>query len=147
MQQEQTKIVCIKSVKILDIVVNDFRTNYIPDKEITLDEVMLGWRGRLRFRVYNRVKITKYGILVRIVCESSAVYVCNLQIYDGVLYYVTSSKNSPNSRTSFLDFMSGITENLIHTSDAVSSPSSSCDESQRSSRTPTPTPTKRPPKK
>ena len=42
--------------------------------------------------------------------------------------------------------MSDITENLIHTSDAVSSPSSSSDESQGLSRTPTPTPTKRSPK-
>ena len=44
--------------------------------------------------------------------------------------------------------MSDITENLIHTSDAVSSPSSSSssDKSQGSSRTPTPTPTKRAPK-
>jgi len=39
--------------------------------------------------------------------------------------------------------MSDITENLIHTSDAVSSPLSSSDESKGSSRTPTPTPTKR----
>jgi len=60
--------------------------------------------------------------------------------------YVTFSKNNPNSRKSFLDFMSDITENLIHTSDAVSSPSSSSDESQGSSRTPTPTPRKRAPK-
>ena len=61
--------------------------------------------------------------------------------------YVTFSKNNPNSRKSFLDFMSDITENLIHTSDAVSSPpSSSSDESQGSSRTPTPTPPKRAPK-
>ena len=44
---------------------------------------MLGWRGRLRFRVYNPSKITKYGILVRMVCESSTGYICNLQIYDG----------------------------------------------------------------
>ena len=44
---------------------------------------MLGWRGRLRFRVYNPGKITKYGILVRMVCESSTGYICNLQIYDG----------------------------------------------------------------
>ena len=57
--------------------------------------------------------------------------------------YVTFSKDNPNSRISFLDFMSDITENLIHTSDAVSSPSSTSDESQGSSRTPTPTPPKR----
>ena len=60
--------------------------------------------------------------------------------------YVTFSKNNRNSRKSFLDFTSDITENLIHTSDAVSSPSSSSDESQGSSRTPTPTPKKHAPK-
>ena len=48
------------------------------------------------------------------VCESSTGYICNLQIYDGMLHYVTFSKNNPNSRKSFLDFMSDITENLIH---------------------------------
>jgi len=32
---------------VLDIAVNMFRTNYIPDREISLDEGMLGWRGRL----------------------------------------------------------------------------------------------------
>ena len=67
---------------ILDVV-NNFRTNYIPDREISLDEGMLGWRGCLRFRVYNSGKITKYGILVQMVCESSTDYICNLQIYDG----------------------------------------------------------------
>jgi len=61
--------------------------------------------------------------------------------------YVTFSKNNPNSHKSFLYFMSDITENLIDASDAVSSPSSSFDESQGSSKTPTPTPPKRAPKK
>ena len=42
--------------------------------------------------------------------------------------------------------MSDIAENLIHTSDAVLSPSSSSDESQGSSITPTPTPPERAPK-
>ena len=65
---------------ILDIVVNNFRTNYIPDRDISLDEGMLAWRGHLRFRVYNPGKITTYGILVRMVCESSTGYICNLQI-------------------------------------------------------------------
>ena len=60
--------------------------------------------------------------------------------------YVTFSKDNPNSRISFLDFMSDITENLIHTSNAVSSPSSTSDELQGSSRTPTPTPPKCAPK-
>ena len=72
-----------KICTILDTAVNNFRTNYIPDTEISLDEGMLGWRGRLRFCVYNSSKIAMYGILVRMVCESSIGYICNLQIYDG----------------------------------------------------------------
>jgi len=68
---------------ILDTVVNNFRTNYIPDKEISLDEGMLGWQGCLQFHVYNGGKITKYGTLVWMICESSTGYICNLQIYDG----------------------------------------------------------------
>jgi len=60
--------------------------------------------------------------------------------------YVTVSKNNPNSCKSFLDFMSDIKENLIHTSDAVTSPSLSSDQPQGLSRTPTPTPTKHTPK-
>ena len=59
-----------KICTILDIVITNFRTNYIPDREISLDEGMLGWWGRLRFRVYNPGRITKYGILVGMVCES-----------------------------------------------------------------------------
>jgi hypothetical protein len=60
--------------------------------------------------------------------------------------YVTFSKNNPNYCKSFVDFTSDITENMIRTSDAVSSPSLSSDELQGSSRTPTPTPRKRAPK-
>jgi len=72
-----------KICTILDIVVNKFRTNYITDKEISPDEIMLSWQDHLQFRVYNRSKIKKYGILVGWVCESSTGYICNLQIYDG----------------------------------------------------------------
>ena len=68
---------------ILDIIINKFRTNYIPDREISLDDGILGWQGRLQFCVYSPCKITKYLILVRMVCESSTGYICALQIYDG----------------------------------------------------------------
>jgi len=72
-----------KILTILDIVVNNFRTNYIPGRKISLDEGMLGWRGRLRFCVYNPSRITEYVTLVRMICESSIGYICNLEIYDG----------------------------------------------------------------
>jgi hypothetical protein len=62
-----------------------------------------------------------------------------------MLYF---KKSNPNSHTSFLDYLVDVIENLIHTREDVSTPSSSSsdDESQDSSRTPTPTPPKRAPK-
>ncbi|KOC69179.1 hypothetical protein WH47_07630, partial [Habropoda laboriosa] len=38
-------------------------------------------RGRLSFRTYNPAKITKYGILVRMVCEGTTGYICNFDVY------------------------------------------------------------------
>lgn len=42
-----------------------FQTVYKPVKELSLDESIIPWRGRLSFRTYNPAKIIKYGILVR----------------------------------------------------------------------------------
>jgi hypothetical protein len=60
--------------------------------------------------------------------------------------YVVFTKSNPNSDKSFLDYLVDVSENLTHTTEDVSTPSSSSDESQDSSRTPTPTPPKRAPK-
>jgi hypothetical protein len=61
--------------------------------------------------------------------------------------YVVFTISNPNSHKSFLDYLVDVSENLIHTTEDVSTPSSSSsDESQDSSRTPTPTPPKRAPR-
>ena len=44
---------------------------------------MIPWRGRLRIRTYNPGKLTKYGLLVRMVTESTSAYILNLEIYAG----------------------------------------------------------------
>jgi hypothetical protein len=42
---------------------------------------MIPWRSRLKFRTYSTGKITKYGVLVRMVCEVVSGYICNMEIY------------------------------------------------------------------
>jgi hypothetical protein len=42
---------------------------------------MIPWWGRLKFRTYNPDKITKYGMLVRMVCEVVSGYICNMELY------------------------------------------------------------------
>jgi len=58
-----------------------FRSVYSPKQEVSLDESMIPWRGRLKFRTYNPGKITKYGVLVRMVCEAVSGYIGNMEIY------------------------------------------------------------------
>jgi hypothetical protein len=41
---------------------------------------VISWRGRLRIRRYNPGKLTKYGLLVRVVTESTSGYIGNIEI-------------------------------------------------------------------
>ena len=66
---------------ILDYLSPKFLNVYKPKQQLSLDESIIPWRGRLAFRVYNPGKIIKYGILVRMVCEATSGYICNMQIY------------------------------------------------------------------
>jgi len=43
---------------------------YSPKQELPLVKAMTPWRGRLKFWMYNPEKITKYEVLVRMVCEA-----------------------------------------------------------------------------
>jgi len=61
--------------------VQKFRSVYSPKQELSRDEALIPWRGCLKFRTYNPGKITKYGVLVRMVCEAVSGYICNMEIY------------------------------------------------------------------
>lgn len=60
-----------------------FKTVYTPHQNLSLDEAMIAWRGKLKFKTYNPRKLTKYGILVRVLSESQTGYICNMEIYCG----------------------------------------------------------------
>jgi len=61
--------------------VQKFRSVYSPEQELSPDEAMTPWQGHLKFRTNNPGKITKYGVLVRMVCEAVSGYICNVEIY------------------------------------------------------------------
>lgn len=50
-------------------------------KSIYTSRQQQSWRGIIIFRTYNAEKITKYGILVGMLCESEFGYICNFEIY------------------------------------------------------------------
>ena len=58
-----------------------FTSVYSPTHELSLDEAMIPWRGCLKFRTSNPGEITKYGVLMKMVCEAVSCYICNMEIY------------------------------------------------------------------
>jgi hypothetical protein len=68
-----------KITTILGNLVEKFRKHCKPPQE--LDEAMITWQGRLRFRMYNSTQLVKYGILAQIGCEATTGYIVNMEIY------------------------------------------------------------------
>ena len=56
---------------------------YSPKKNISIDEGMTAFKGRLSFRQYLPAKPTKYGIKVWIAADASNGYVVNFSVYLG----------------------------------------------------------------
>lgn len=67
---------------VLNLCISKFQAAYSPAKELSLDESLLLFRGRLMFRTYMKNKKTKYGIKFYELCSPNG-YVLNLEIYKG----------------------------------------------------------------
>ena len=61
----------------------NFRYNYIPEKDISVDEYLSLWKGRLKFKVYIPSKRERYGVKIFMLCESSTGYLSNFIVYTG----------------------------------------------------------------
>ena len=76
----------LSKVKLLLDHLNDtMREIYVPDKDLSLDESMMLWIGRLIFRQYIKNKKHKYGVKFYELCESDGI-VLRVSIYPGVPY-------------------------------------------------------------
>ena len=67
---------------ICDLLISQFQSVYTPEKEVSIDESMILWRGRLIFRQFIPGKRHKYGVKLYILCETSG-YVYNMLVYCG----------------------------------------------------------------
>lgn len=72
-----------KIAPLYDYLRDKFRKNYIPDQNISIDESLLMWKGRLGFKVYIPSKRSKFGIKTFELCESKTGYTYDFFIYIG----------------------------------------------------------------
>ncbi|XP_065845593.1 piggyBac transposable element-derived protein 4-like [Oscarella lobularis] len=60
-----------------------FKSEYNCKREITIDEAMIPYKGRIGYKQYMKDKPTKWGIKVFILAESSPGYIYKFEIYTG----------------------------------------------------------------
>ena len=71
---------------VVSEVTDNFKSVYVPSSQITTDESLWKFKGRLKFKQYNPNKRARFGIKVYRVCQSTgaaAGYTWNLKIYTG----------------------------------------------------------------
>ena len=74
----------INKVKdILDLLIPNFQRSFYPDRNISVDETMVGFRGRFAAKQYMPAKPIKYGIKAFTLADSVHGYVLNTLVYTG----------------------------------------------------------------
>lgn len=79
---ENTNDSCPKVGEVLDKLVDNYQKMYAPGENVMIDESLILWRGRLRFRQYIPSKTHRYGIKINKLTDTSG-DTLNLKVYQG----------------------------------------------------------------
>ena len=63
--------------------IEKFQQAFYPDKNVSVDEMVIGYKGRWKYKQYNASKPSKYHIKTFGLCDSNTGYVYNVLIYFG----------------------------------------------------------------
>jgi hypothetical protein len=76
----------VKLFKIFPVILhlnNKFQELYLPNKDISIDESLTLWKGRLSFKQYLPLKASKFGIKTYELCDSTTGYLWSFLVYTG----------------------------------------------------------------
>ena len=68
---------------------SNFQRHYILSKEVSIDETMIGFKGRLSFIQYMPKKPTKWGMKAYVLADARTGYMYNWYLYTGMHYIFT----------------------------------------------------------
>ena len=60
------------------------KQHYLPNQELSLDEGIMPYKGRLSIKIYSPQKPDKYGVKFYFLCEAASGYVYSFSVYRGV---------------------------------------------------------------
>ena len=90
----------------LNIVLNKFQAAFYPGQNLLLDEMVVKWKGRSRYRVYNPNKPEKYHLKTFGLCDSVTGYTYNLLICFGADTSYTGELDKGQSEKIFHNLLS-----------------------------------------
>ena len=68
---------------VIDNFQRQFRRAYYPERDVSIDETMVPWTGRLAWKQYIPNKPVKYGMKLYQLCESKTGYTYAFKVYTG----------------------------------------------------------------
>ncbi|GFO29853.1 PiggyBac transposable element-derived protein 4 [Plakobranchus ocellatus] len=72
-----------KIVPFINLLLQKFRSAFYPYQRLSLDEMIIGFKGRWAFKRFNISKPKKYHIKIFGLCDSATGYVYNILTYFG----------------------------------------------------------------
>ena len=68
----------------LTSLLRQFKSNFTPQTQLSIDESMIGFKGRLSFIQYLPKKPTKWGLKAFVLADSNTGYTMNWRLYTGM---------------------------------------------------------------
>ena len=106
--------------RYVDLITNQFTANYTLHQQVTIDEAMIPFKGRLTFKQYMKNKPTKWGIKVYVLSDATNGYIYRIQIYSGNNF--DSEVDAGLCSRVLLALMSGLDEHHLYTDNYYTSP-------------------------
>ena len=93
--------------EFLNIIIIKFKTMFSMNRELSIEESIIGYKGRLSFLQYMPKKPTKWGMKAWVLADSATGYVWNWKLYCGK---VTSEEKArqPLAEKVVLDLLTGL---------------------------------------
>ena len=60
------------------------KQHYLPNQELSLNEGIMPYKGRLSIKIYSPQKPDKYGVKFYFLCEAASGYVYSFKVYRGI---------------------------------------------------------------
>ncbi|XP_035216381.1 piggyBac transposable element-derived protein 4-like [Stegodyphus dumicola] len=74
----------LKNIHTLhEMIISNFKTVYIPEKDISIDESLIAYKGLLGWKQFIPSKRARFGIKLFQLCEAESGYIWNSIIYTG----------------------------------------------------------------